>query len=111
MIEHDPALLRDPALLQSITSLVGIAIANTHLQQEVAERIADVESSRRRLLTVADAERDRLEADLQGESKHGWSGSRLSLRQSAHGDDWCLVGRYPRGDPRIRSRCPSASSG
>ena len=66
VIEHDPALLRDPALLQSITSLVAIAITNTHLQQEVAERIADVESSRRRLLSVADAERDRLEADLRG---------------------------------------------
>jgi hypothetical protein len=66
VLEHDPALLRDPALLESITSLVGIALANTHLQQEVAKRIAEVESSRRRLLTVADAERNRLEADLQG---------------------------------------------
>ena len=66
VIEHDPALLRDAALLQSITSLVGMAIANTRLQQEAAERISDVESSRRRLLGVADAERDRIEADLQG---------------------------------------------
>jgi signal transduction histidine kinase len=59
-------LLRDTALLQSITALVAIALANTQLQQEVTDRIADVESSRRRLLNVADAERDRLEADLQG---------------------------------------------
>jgi signal transduction histidine kinase len=66
VIEHDPALLRDTALLQSITALVAIALANTQLQQEVTDRIADVESSRRRLLNVADAERDRLEADLQG---------------------------------------------
>jgi signal transduction histidine kinase len=66
VLEHDPALLRDPALLGSITSLVGIAIANTNLQREVARRLTEVESSRHRLLTVADAERDRLEADLQG---------------------------------------------
>ena len=66
VLEHDPALLRDPTLLESITSLVGIALINTHLQQEVARRIDEVESSRRRLLTVADAERDRLEADLRG---------------------------------------------
>jgi signal transduction histidine kinase len=65
VLEHDPALLRDPALLESVTSLVGIAIDNAALQREVTRRIADVESSRYRLLTVADAERDRLEADLQ----------------------------------------------
>jgi signal transduction histidine kinase len=66
LLEHDPALLRDPALLESITSLVGIALANTHLQQEVRRRITDVESSRHRLLMTADAERNRLEADLEG---------------------------------------------
>lgn len=65
VLEHDPALLRDPALIESITSLVGIALANAYLQQDVTRRIAEVELSRRRLLTVADAERDRLEADLQ----------------------------------------------
>jgi Histidine kinase-, DNA gyrase B-, and HSP90-like ATPase len=48
VLEHDPALLRDPAL------------------REVARRLTEVESSRHRLLTVADAERDRLEADHQG---------------------------------------------
>jgi signal transduction histidine kinase len=87
VIEHDPALLRDPALLQSITSLVGIAIANTHLQHEVAERIADVESSRRRLLGVADAERDRLEADLQGRVQARLQVVADLVAESTDGDD------------------------
>jgi signal transduction histidine kinase len=86
-IEHDPGLLHDPALLQSITSLVGIAIANTHLQQEVAERIADVESSRRRLLSVADAERDRLEADLQGRVQARLERVAALVEGSGQGDD------------------------
>ena len=87
VIEHDPALLRDTALLQSITSLVGIAIANTRLQQEVAERIADVESSRRRLLSVADTERDRLEADLQGRVQVRLERVATLVEESAHQDD------------------------
>jgi signal transduction histidine kinase len=87
VIEHDPALLRDAALLQSITSLVGIAIANTRLQQEVAERISDVESSRRRLLSVADAERDRIEADLQGVVQARLERVAALVAQSSQSDD------------------------
>ncbi len=87
VIEHDPALSHDPALLQSITSLVGIAIANIDLEQEVAGRIADVESSRRRLLSVADAERDRLEADLQGRVQARLERVADLVAESADGDD------------------------
>lgn len=91
VLEHDPALLRDPALLDSITSLVGVAIANTNLQQEVARRLTDVESSRRRLLTVADAERDRLEADLHGRVQARLERVAALVRQTAHDGD--LPGR------------------
>jgi hypothetical protein len=87
VIEHDPALLRDTALLQSITSLVGIAIANIRLQQEEAERVADVDSSRRRLLSVADTERDRLEADLQGRVQARLERVATLVEKSGHGVD------------------------
>jgi signal transduction histidine kinase len=87
VIEHDPALLSDTALLQSITSLVAMAIANARLQQEVAEHIADVESSRRRLLSVADTERDRLEAALQGRVQARLERVATLVEESTDGDD------------------------
>jgi signal transduction histidine kinase len=64
MLQHDAALLRDKKLLDSVTALAAVALANARLQQEVQARIAVVEASRRRLLAVADDERDRLEAQL-----------------------------------------------
>jgi hypothetical protein len=65
MLQHDAALLRDKKLLDSVTALAAVALANARLQQEVRARIFVVEASRRRLLAVADEERDRLEAQLQ----------------------------------------------
>jgi hypothetical protein len=65
MLQHDAALLRDKKLLDSVTALAAVALANARLQHEVRGRIAVVEASRRRLLAVADDERDRLEAQLQ----------------------------------------------
>jgi signal transduction histidine kinase len=65
MLQHDAALLRDKKLLDSVTALAAVALANARLQHEIRARIAVVETSRRRLLAVADDERDRLEAQLQ----------------------------------------------
>jgi signal transduction histidine kinase len=65
MLQHDAALLRDKRLLDSVTALAAVALANARLQHEVQARIAEVEASRRRLLAVADEERDRLEAELR----------------------------------------------
>jgi hypothetical protein len=87
VLEHDPALLRDPTLLDSITSLVGMAIANTNLQREVARRLTEVESSRHRLLTVADAERDRLDADLHWRVQARLERVAALVKQTAHNSD------------------------
>ena len=65
VLQHDAALLRDRKLLDSVTALAAVALANARLQHEVRARIAVVEASRRRLLAVADDERDRLEARVQ----------------------------------------------
>jgi signal transduction histidine kinase len=65
VLQHDAALLRDKKLLDSVTALAAVALANARLQHEVQARIAVVDASRHRLLAVADDERDRLEAQLQ----------------------------------------------
>ena len=66
VLQHDSSLLRDQSLLDSVTALVAVALSNMRLQQDVTASIAEVAASRRRLLAVADAERDRLESELQG---------------------------------------------
>ncbi len=65
ILQHDPSLLKDRSLLDSVASLAAVALSNTRLQHEVTLNIADVAASRRRLLGVADSERDRLEAQVQ----------------------------------------------
>ena len=66
VLQHDPSLLRDRSLLDSVAALAAMALSNTRLQREVAVSIAEVAASRRRLLAVADAERDQLKAKVQG---------------------------------------------
>jgi signal transduction histidine kinase len=65
VLQHDSALQRDRRLFDSVAALAAVALANSRLHQEVALRIAEVAHSRRRLLTVNDAERARLERQLQ----------------------------------------------
>ena len=62
---HDSAVLDDPALVPAVAALTKIALVNSRLQAEVADRLAQVDASRRRLLSVADTERARLEAELR----------------------------------------------
>jgi signal transduction histidine kinase len=65
VVEHDPSVLRDPELRTSVSTLVRLAVRNHQLAREGEQRIAEVDASRRRLVTVADEERDDLEARLQ----------------------------------------------
>jgi hypothetical protein len=65
VLHHDPALLRNRRLLTPVAALAAVAVANARLEQEVNASIAEVVASRRRLLAVDDAERDRLERQLR----------------------------------------------
>jgi hypothetical protein len=65
-LEHDTRVLQDAVLLTSVAALTRMAVTNSGLQRDVARRMAEVSESRRRLLVVADRERERLEAELHG---------------------------------------------
>ncbi len=73
-IVHDSAVLDEPLLVEAVTVAVRIAVANAALQAQVQTNVEDVRASRRRLVEAADAERRRLERDLQEAS-----GPRLRL--------------------------------
>jgi signal transduction histidine kinase len=73
-IVHDSTVLDEPLLVEAVTAAVRIAVANADLQAQVQAKVEDVRASRRRLVEAADAERRRLERDLQETS-----GPRLRL--------------------------------
>jgi signal transduction histidine kinase len=70
VLVHDRGVLDDPVLIASVTRVAGVAVSNMRMQAEAADRIAQVEASRRRLLTVADEERARLENDTRVVQEH-----------------------------------------
>lgn len=65
VLVHDPAVLGDPALDEAVAAVAKLAGTNARLQAELRARVTDVAASRRRVLTAADEERDRLEHRLR----------------------------------------------
>ena len=62
---HDPVLLDEPGLFESVASAARLAASNAELQAELQMRVADLAASRQRLLRARDGERERLERRLQ----------------------------------------------
>lgn len=65
VLVHDPAVLDDPGLLESLASAARLAASNARLQAEVRAQVAEVEASRRRLVEAGTEERRRLERRLR----------------------------------------------
>ena len=61
---HDPALLDDPALVESVRATAALVLENERLAAEVLAQLAEVRASRARLVAAADAERRRIERNL-----------------------------------------------
>lgn len=61
---HDPALLDDPALVESVRATAGLVLENERLAAQVRSRLAEVRRSRARIVEAADAERRRIERNL-----------------------------------------------
>ena len=65
VLVHDTQVLADPAVLSDVAAAAGFAVANARLQAVVRAEVANVEQSRRRLVTTADQERQHLEERLR----------------------------------------------
>jgi signal transduction histidine kinase len=81
VLVHDPATLDDPALADAVATATRIAVENVRLQAEVADRVEQLAASRRRIVEAADAQRRR----LQGELERG-AGERLAAVARLVGD-------------------------
>ncbi|MDP8929142.1 MAG: histidine kinase [Actinomycetota bacterium] len=63
-VVHDPALLEDRGLLDSVSAAARLAVDNERLQAEIRAQLEEVRASRARIVAATDAERRRLERDL-----------------------------------------------
>jgi signal transduction histidine kinase len=61
---HDPALLDEPALVESVRATAGLVLENERLAAEVRAQLAEVRASRARIIAATDTERRRIERDL-----------------------------------------------
>jgi signal transduction histidine kinase len=61
---HDPALVENQELVQSVCAAAALTLENARLQAELRARLAELQASRARLVAATDAERLRIERDL-----------------------------------------------
>jgi signal transduction histidine kinase len=61
---HDPAVLDDPELVRAVAAASRLEASHARLQAEVRAQLAELESSRRRLVRTGTTERRRLERRL-----------------------------------------------
>jgi signal transduction histidine kinase len=61
---HDPALLDEPGLVESVRATAGLVLENERLAAEVRSQLAEVRASRGRIVAAGDAERRRIERNL-----------------------------------------------
>ncbi len=61
---HDPVLEQNAELVASVCAAASLSLENERLQAELRARLAELQSSRARLVQATDAERRRIERDL-----------------------------------------------
>lgn len=99
VLVHDGSMPHDRALLSAVASVARLAVSNARLQAEIRGRLAELESSRRRLVEATDTERRRLERQLDEDVLHrldrvaevlagsgDWAGPVLDGVRAAHAE-------------------------
>jgi signal transduction histidine kinase len=78
-----PAVADEPGLLDAVGRAALLAIDNARLQLEARTRLAEVNASRRRIVSAGYAERRRLERDLHDGAQQRLVAAALTLRLAA----------------------------
>jgi signal transduction histidine kinase len=79
-VVHDASLLDDPVLVRTVGAVVGLAVDNARLQDDLREQLDEVRASRTRIVEAADAERRRVERDLHDGAQQRLLALAMSLR-------------------------------
>jgi signal transduction histidine kinase len=89
---HDPALNASPGLVEAACAAAGLALENERLEIELRAQLAELRSSRARIVAAADAERRRLERNLHDGAQQRLVGLALRLRLAARAADGSAAG-------------------
>jgi signal transduction histidine kinase len=103
-VVHDPALLQDPGLLDSVSAAARLVVDNERLQAEIRAQLEEVRASRARIVAAADEERYRLERDLHDGAQQRLASLALSLKMVESKLD-------PETDPSLRTAVADTARG
>lgn len=84
---HDPALLSERELVESVRATAALVLENERLAAEIRAQLAEVQASRARIVTATDEERRRLERDLHDGAQQRLVGLSLKLALAQVGAD------------------------
>jgi signal transduction histidine kinase len=84
---HDPALLDEPALVESVRATAGLVLENERLAAEVRAQLTEVRASRARIVAATDAERRRIERNLHDGAQQRLVTLSIALGLAASRDD------------------------
>jgi signal transduction histidine kinase len=84
---HDPSLLDEPALVESVRTTAGLVLENERLAAEVRSQLGEVRASRGRIVAAADAERRRIERNLHDGAQQRLVTLSVALALEAETDD------------------------
>jgi signal transduction histidine kinase len=74
---HDPAVLDDPGLFQSVAAAASVTVFNARLKSDIRHQVAEVAASRRRIVEAGNSQRRRLQQQL----RRGVEGRLLDIGQ------------------------------
>ena len=80
VLVHDPALLEEPKLLESVCAAARLSLENARLHAELQAQLLKVRESRTRIVAAADTERERIERDLHDGAQQRLVALALDLR-------------------------------
>jgi len=80
VLVHDPALLEEPKLLDSVCAAALMSLENARLHAELQAQLLKVRESRARIVAAADEERGRIERDLHDGAQQRLVALALDLR-------------------------------
>ena len=106
VLVHDPAVIQDRGLVESIALAVRLAASHANLRAEVRAQVGEVWASRRRLIRAADQERIRLERRLRDGPERTLDALAATLAAArdaaAHADAAGVLGGIERARQRLQ---------
>ena len=101
VLVHDPALLDEPGLVESVRATAGLVLENERLAAQVRYQLVEVRASRARIVAAGDAERRRIERDLHDGAQQRLVALSVTLGLEATRADDGAAGAFSRAQDEI----------